>query len=122
MENSYGLKTGFKIFFWIFGILTLPLFLIGLFFVWMIFKAYAKVSDEGLEYWWVTTKRLRWDEIGGLHWARPNGLLGSAMRPLQISRTEGKPVILPIGTFVGEQALIKTLQARTSLDITSWRD
>ncbi len=122
MEHSYGLKTGFRVFFWSFGVLTLPLFLMGLFFIIMVIKAYAKVDDEGVEYWWVTTKRLRWDEIGALQWARPSGVLGAAMRPLQITRDNGKNVILPVGTFVGEQALIDALSRRTQLEITSWRD
>ena len=115
--ETYELNTGFKVFFWIFGVLTLGLFLVGLVIIILAVKARATVYDDRLEYWWLGLKTIPWEDMTGFQSARSTGgLLGSMMNPHTIIRANGKRMNFPAGTFKRSQELIASIRAHSGLE------
>ena len=111
MNETYALKGGFKTFFWIIGIIAVPIFLLGIPVIMIAMKAYAKVDENGLEYWWLTTKNLPWSELQAVHRAPASGVLGVMLNPQTLTRTNGKKMNIPVGAFEGSDQLLATLQS-----------
>jgi hypothetical protein len=101
MAHEYRLKTGFKIFFVVLGIIALPIFLAGVPVLLIAFRAYAKTDEKGFEYRWLTVKRVEWADIAEVRRAPAAGLLGALMAPHTVERLDGKPFNFPSGTFTG---------------------
>lgn len=80
MQNHY-LGSGWKTFYWILGIIALPIFFIGVPVIMIVLKAYVKMDDEKLEYWWLGTKSIPWEGMTVAPASTSSGL-GAMMRPL----------------------------------------
>lgn len=99
-QEEFGLGTGWKIFFGIFGVLALPIFGLGLLMFYLLVKGRVQVDAEGVTVAWLGTKRFAWDEVGSFNPAPAAGLLGAMMNPHHITHAvTGKRATLPLGTF-----------------------
>lgn len=114
MANEYALKSGFKVFFIILGVIALPIFFMGVPVLWIAFKAYAKTDEHGLEYSWLGTKRIAWSEIAEVNRAPAAGIVGILMNPHSVTTTAGKRLNFPAGTFVGGDQVIAEAKSRAA--------
>ena len=112
MRTDYGLNAGFKWFFIIFGGLS-SLMLIGIPVLILAFKGRATVTEEHLEWWWLTTNRVAWDDLSAIHRAGGGGVLGAMMGPLSLVRANGKASNFPLGCFADKDQLKAQLAERS---------
>ena len=112
---TYPLKTGWKVFFWIFGVLTVPMFFVGVPVVMLALKAELRVTNEGLQWWWLGTRTAPWHGTFVQKVAGAN-LLARLMGPLRL-QVDGKNLALPLGTFEGEHEVAQLLRDRAGADI-----
>ena len=115
MFQEYGINSGFKVFFIILGIVGLPLFLMGIPILFLAFKAYVKIDEDKLEFWWLGTKTIPWSEIKSINRINSGGLLVAVMHSLRIEKTNGKFANLPVGCFVNKQKILSKINEKTGL-------
>ena len=118
MAREYPLRTGFKVFYIILGIVALPLFFLGVPVLIIAFRSYAKIDEEGLEYRTITTKRIPWNQLAEVSRARSKGILGALMAPHSLVTTDGKRSILPVGTFSGGDEILRIAKSHTDANGT----
>jgi len=112
VAKEYALKSGFKVFFIILGIIAMPIFLLGVPVLMIAFRSYAKSDEEGMEYCWLTTKRISWEELADVKRAHAAGVLGAMMAPHSFATVDGKLSNFPSGTFVGGDELVLLAKSR----------
>lgn len=110
--QDYQLGAGWKTFFWIIGVIALPIFLLGVPVIMIALKANVTIDDDKLGYWWLGQKEIPW---AGMSVARAPaaGVLGAMMSPLRVTNAEGKGFNLPVGTFNGTEQIIAVLKERS---------
>ncbi len=118
MVQEYALKTGFKVFCIIFGVLAMPIFFLGVPMLMIAFRSYAKTDEEGLEYRWLTTKRIRWSQLAQVSRAPSVGIIGAIMAPHFLATTDGKRASLPIGTFTNGDELLRIAKSHSTANET----
>lgn len=116
MTNEYRLKTGFKIFFVLLGIIALPIFFAGVPVLLIAFRGYAKTDDKGFEYRWLTVKRVEWADIVQVSRAPAAGLLGALMAPHTVERLDAKPFNFPAGTFAGGDEIVQRAKSHVTAE------
>lgn len=114
MAQDYALKSGFRVFFIIIGVIALPIFLLGVPVLWIAFKAYAKTDAGGIEYRWLSTKRIPWEELCEVSRAPAAGVLGAMLAPYTLGTVAGKRHNFPSGAFVGGDAAIALAETKAS--------
>lgn len=117
MFKEYGINTGFKIFLILFGIIALPLFLIGILFFLLAFKAYVKMDEEKLEFWWLGKKTIPWTEITNISRNSNGSLLVAMMHSLRIEKSNGKAANLPAGCFVNKKEILDKISEKTGMPV-----
>ena len=118
MAREYPLRTGFKVFYIILGIVALPIFFLGVPVLIIAFRSYAKTDEEGLEYRTLTTKRIPWSQLQAVSRAPANGILGTLMAPHFLATTDGKRRTLPIGTYSDSDELLRIAKSHAAANKT----
>jgi hypothetical protein len=107
--QTYGLSGGWKAFFWIFGILATPIFLLGVPVIILALKARVEIDDEAFSFWWLGKKTIPWADMVDVSKAPPANALGAGMQPIFITRADGKKFTFPSGTFENRDAIRQRL-------------
>lgn len=118
MVREYALKTGFKVFYIIIGIVAMPIFFLGVPVLMIAFRSYAKTDEDGIEYRGITTKRIQWSELTEVSSAPASGLLGALMAPHFLATTDGKRSTLPVGTFRNGDELLRIAKSHSAANET----
>ena len=115
MFQEYGINSGFKVFFILLGIVAIPIFLMGIPILMLAFKAYVKIDEEKLEFWWLGTKTVPWSDVKSIIRNSNGGLLVSLMHSLRIEKTDGKVANLPAGCFVNKSDILKKIEEKIGM-------
>ena len=118
MVREYALKTGFKVFYIIIGIIAMPIFFLGVPVLMIAFCSYAKTDEDGIEYRGLTTKRIQWSQLAEVSRAPASGLLGALMAPHFLATTDGKKATLPIGTYNDGDELLRIAKSHSAANET----
>ena len=117
MIKEYRINFGFKLFFILLGLIALPIFLMGILVLMIAFKAYVKIDEEQIIFWWLGTKNILWAEVKNISRNDNGNLLVSIMHSLRIETTDGKIVNFPAGCFVHKTEILVKMEEKTGLTI-----
>lgn len=112
---TYPLKSGWKLFFWILGLVALPIVFLGVPILMLAVKAELRVSEKGLQWWWLGTRTAPW---GGTFVQKVQGAntMARMMGPFQLL-VDGKKLALPLWTFEGSEEVAQLLREHAGAEI-----
>ena len=124
MEKTYRMRSGFKIFLWIFSVfcfLLVVLIPLGGLLLYVIYTAEVHMTADMLERRWVGKKSVPWNEISELSWLPTRGFLQGFMRPLRIVASNPTSKVrfgIPVGAFERTDELIAELEKYSGKSIS----
>ncbi len=120
MDKKYKLKIGIAYFFNLIGaiaVLTIILSPLGILMFIISLKGKITLKDDELEYWWVGTKKFKFDEIESFKVAKGGGLIYVMIQPFDFKLKSGKNMRVPIGAFKNNEEIKSYIKDKTGLTL-----